>query len=53
MAKQGKPLSKVLDWEALASAPNTHGAFSFLNDCGRSNQYSRLAVPQTFRSRND
>ncbi len=30
MAKQGKPLSKVLDWEALASAPNTHGAFSFL-----------------------
>ena len=30
MAKQTKSLSKVLDWEALATAPNTHGAFSFL-----------------------
>ncbi len=30
MAKQTKSLSKILDWEALASAPNTHGAFSFL-----------------------
>lgn len=30
MAKQTKSLSRVLDWEALASAPNTHGAFSFL-----------------------
>ena len=30
MAKQTKSPSKLLDWEALASAPNTHGAFSFL-----------------------
>lgn len=30
MAKPSKSLRKVLDWEALASAPNTHGAFSFL-----------------------
>ena len=30
MAKSGKPSRKVLDWESLASAPNTNGAFSFL-----------------------
>jgi hypothetical protein len=30
MSKQRERVKKILDWEELEKAPNTHGAFSFL-----------------------
>jgi hypothetical protein len=45
MSKQRERVKKILDWEELEKAPNTHGAFSFLRSAVEIVSIRRNEVP--------
>jgi hypothetical protein len=45
MSKQRERVKKILDWEELEKAPNTHGAFSFLRSAAEIVSIRRNDVP--------
>jgi hypothetical protein len=45
MSRQRERIKKILDWEELEKAPNTHGAFSFLRSAAEIISIRRNDVP--------
>jgi hypothetical protein len=45
MSKQRERVKKILDWEELENAPNTHGAFSFLRSAAEIVSIRKNDVP--------
>jgi hypothetical protein len=51
MSKQRERVKKILDWEELEKAPNTHGAFSFLRSAAEIVSIRRNDVPHEIADR--